>query len=157
VQICQPPMKAEQRFVVRGTYFGKFCLATTWLNFDTRQIMSIAMIITTKRFLLRDFTEDDGSAFLAYHADPGRLRFTDQTRRRQVTPSLCCKRLRFGPPSGPGATFSWQWFSARSRRPWLAAVGCAARALMNIGRCEFNTELRSDSDPNTPPSRLRVP
>lgn len=28
------------------------------------------MIITTKRFLLRDFTEGDRSALLAYHADP---------------------------------------------------------------------------------------
>ncbi|WP_375448991.1 GNAT family N-acetyltransferase [uncultured Nostoc sp.] len=45
----------------------------------------MAMDITTKRFLLRDFVQEDEPAFLAYHADP---RYAEFCSPEEVTPDF---------------------------------------------------------------------
>ncbi len=45
----------------------------------------MTMEIITKRFLLRDFVQEDESAFLAYHADP---RYAEFCLPEEVTPDF---------------------------------------------------------------------
>jgi [ribosomal protein S5]-alanine N-acetyltransferase len=98
------------------------------------------MTITTKRFLLRDFTKDDASAFIAYHADPRSL-------------------AHYGPEEAPPGhaksllrTFAL-WSSERPRRNFQLAVvqlkephllvGCSGLRRTNPEdlRAEFGIEL----------------
>lgn len=98
------------------------------------------MAITTKRFLLRDFTEDDGSAFLAYHADPKSLALYGP---EEAVPGHAERLLQ---------TFAF-WASERPRRNFQLAVvrlkepqvlvGCCGlrRAGLDDLRAEFGIEL----------------
>lgn len=51
----------------------------------------MAMEITTKRFLLRDFVHEDGPAFLAYHIDP---RYAEFCSPEEVTPDFTHQLLQ---------------------------------------------------------------
>jgi [ribosomal protein S5]-alanine N-acetyltransferase len=67
------------------------------------------MEIITKRFLLREFTQDDEPAFLAYHADP---RYAEFCAPEEVAPDHARELLRL---------FS-RWAAERPRRNYQRAI-----------------------------------
>ncbi len=88
----------------------------------------MAMEIITKRFLLRDFVQEDEPAFLTYHADP---RYAEFCSPKEVTPDFTHQLFqRF-----------MQWATEVPRRNYqLAIVGHRNLALIGCGG------LRQDSD-----------
>ncbi|HEY9620261.1 MAG TPA: GNAT family N-acetyltransferase [Crinalium sp.] len=86
------------------------------------------MEIITKRFLLRDFVQEDEPAFLAYHADP---RYAEFCSPEEVAPDFTHQLFqRF-----------MQWSTEIPRRNYqLAIVGCRNLELIGCGG------LRQDSD-----------
>ncbi len=98
------------------------------------------MEIITRRFLLRDFTEGDQSAFLAYHADPRYLALYEPEEDEP------------GHAQGFFQTFR-RWASERPRHNYQLAIvqrhepqaliGCGGlrRAGCDAGSAEFGIEL----------------
>ncbi|MBW4487421.1 MAG: GNAT family N-acetyltransferase [Trichocoleus desertorum ATA4-8-CV12] len=78
------------------------------------------MEILTKRFLLRDFTQEDEPPFLAYHADP---RYAEFCAPEEVTPNQTQELLRL---------FS-QWATESPRRNYQLAILDRRKSLELIG------------------------
>lgn len=85
------------------------------------------MEIITKRFLLREFTEEDEPAFIAYHADP---RYAEFCAPEEVTPHHARELLRlFG-----------QWAAERPRRNYQLAIAHLQNPQELLGCCGLRRE-----------------
>lgn len=86
---------------------------------------TVDMHIVTKRFLLRDFVDDDGPAFLAYHADPVLMNFMDRKKPSPAILDTSWNFLSCGLPNVHGAITSWPLFNAWSLTHSSAVAACA--------------------------------
>lgn len=85
------------------------------------------MEIITKRFLLRDFTESDGPAFRAYHADP---RYAEVYSPEEVGPDHAKDLLQ---------RFS-RWATERPRRNYQLAIARLRNPRELLGCCGLRGE-----------------
>lgn len=98
------------------------------------------MEIITKRFLLRDFIQEDEPAFLAYHADP---RYAEFCAPEEVTPSqtheLLCLFSQWATES-PRRNYQ---FATLDRRKSLELIGCSGLRREGYGadQAELGIEL----------------
>ena len=102
------------------------------------------MEIITKRFLIRDFTEGDEPALLAYHSDP---RYAEFCLEEEVTPESTRKLLNL----------FMQWATELPRRNYQFAItelenprkllGCCGVRCegYNLGQAELGIELAPQS------------
>jgi RimJ/RimL family protein N-acetyltransferase len=85
------------------------------------------MEIITKRFLLREFIEEDESAFIAYHADP---RYAEFCTPEEVTPDYARELLRlFG-----------QWAVKQPRSNYQLAIAHRQNPQEIFGCCGLRRE-----------------
>ena len=81
------------------------------------------MEITTKRFVLRELTEEDGPALLAYQSDPRYTQFCAPADLGVDRTRALLRQFREWAANGPGAIISWPSpVSAILRSSWAVAV-----------------------------------
>jgi ribosomal-protein-alanine N-acetyltransferase len=98
------------------------------------------MVITTKRFLLRDFTGDDASAFLAYHADPRSLALYGPEEAVPGHAERLLQTFTFWASECPRRNF--QLAVVRLKEPQLLLGCCGLRRTgLDDPRAEFGIEL----------------
>lgn len=85
------------------------------------------MEIVTKRFLLREFIEEDEPAFIAYHADP---RYAEFCAPEEVTPDYARELLRI---------FA-QWVAEHPRRNYQLAIAHLQNPRELLGCCGLRRE-----------------
>ncbi len=83
------------------------------------------MEIVTKRFLLRDFREEDAAAFQEYHADPRSLEFYGLEEVKPGHAQQLLETSKIGRQKNQDATISLQLFNAKDHNYLLAAVDSA--------------------------------
>ncbi|MDX2213539.1 MAG: GNAT family N-acetyltransferase [Oculatellaceae cyanobacterium bins.114] len=99
----------------------------------------MAMEIITKRFLLRDFVQEDEPAFLAYHADP---RYAEFCSPEEVTPDFThqlFQRFMQWATEVPRCNYQLAIIDRRN----LALIGCGGlrQGGDTAGQAEFGIEL----------------
>lgn len=80
------------------------------------------MQIATKRFLLRDFIDDDAPAFLAYHAEPRALQFYGPPETQPGYMQELLKRFHLWAAERPRRNYQ---FAIVPRRKLSSLIGCA--------------------------------
>ena len=97
-------------------------------------------MITTKRFLLRDFTQDDAAAFIAYHADPRSLAFYGPDEEAPGHAESLLKMFALWAAERPRRNF--QLAVVRRKEPQVLVGCCGLRgAGLDEHRAEFGIEL----------------
>ena len=112
------------------------CLRAAWKQVITFQRMKII----TKRFLIRDFTEADESALLAYHSDP---RYAEFCSPEEVTPESTRRLLdlfRQWATEVPRRNYQLAITELENPRKFLGCCGLRGEGY-NFGQAELGIEL----------------